>query len=802
MSSIEQSDIDRLVKLYFKQPRVLYEHLFASYHQLVEEIIPYSLMKENNIFYESDDKNILYIHGFKVENIRLRPATFENETDILFPKEARKNHLNYFGTILADVTQYVEKQDMLTEEKQFIVVDEVEKDIAIAKIPIMVKSKYCSTNIKNDIHGECKYDPGGYFIVNGGEKVVISIEEMVKNKILVFTKKDTSYEGDKYYIAHINSKKDDWSDNLQIINIKNMKNGVISIKTSQLSDIPIFILFKAMGLETDQDIISNITYDLEDTKMLNLLRPSIAFCLDDEGNYIRTKEEAIQYLITKLKRNRRISKTDEDVANIQRRMLLQKILRQDLLPHLGEDIPKKVRFLGLMTNRLLNVMLGRQELDDRDNFQNKRIETPGVLIGQLFRQNWKKLLNEIQKIFRKKNKSDIHPINVIGQIKSNIIEQGIKKALSTGTWGMNKSKKGVAQTLGRLSWIQSIAYFRRFMAPTPDASTSGVTSIRSVNNISCMFCAPVETPEGAKIGIVKSLAMTASITLQNTSQRIVLDLLLEKFKDYKHPYDIDPLTMNRWTKVYFNGDWVAVTKKPLELYTELIKNRRNGKIDKYVSICIDYRKKEIKVYYESGRLIRPILAVQDNNLVFDKKMVKDIEKYLKSPEPDKGWRRFLSEHPNVIDYEDIESSNFLMISRDLNYLEDNLKNRDRKIEYDENSTLNRYGDYRYVNFTHCELHPWLMMGTISCTIPFANHNYSVKNIVNFSQVKQAIGTYLTSYKDRMDISQILYHPQLPIVTTRGMEYNRMMDLPTGENCVVAIMSYTGLLISPSSRKKV
>ena len=802
MSRIEQNDIDRLIKLYFKQPKVLYEHLFASYHQLIEEIIPYSLMKENNIFFEHDDKNILYLHGFKIENIRLRLATFDNETDTLFPKEARKNHLNYFGTILADVTQYVEKQDMLTEEKEFIVVDEQEKNVAIAKIPIMVKSKYCSTNIKNDIHGECKYDPGGYFIVNGGEKVVISIEEMVKNKILVFTKKDTSYDENKYYIAHINSKKDDWTDNLQIINIKNMKNGVLSIKTSQLSDIPIFILFKAMGLETDQDIISNITYDMNDTKMINLLRPSVTFCVDEEGNYIRTKEEAIMYLISKLKRNRKISTTDEELAEIQKRMLLDKILRQDLLPHLGEDIPKKIRFLGLMTNRLLNVMLGRQDVDDRDNFQNKRIETPGVLIGQLFRQNWKKLLNEIQKFFKKKYKSDMKPINVIGQIKSNVIEQGIKKALSTGTWGMNTSKKGVAQTLGRLSWIQSIAYFRRFMAPTPDASTSGVTSIRSVNNISCMFCAPVETPEGGKIGIVKSLAMSASITLQNTAQRIILDLILEKFKDYKHPYDVDPLTMNRWTKIYFNGDWVAVTKNPLELYNELIKNRRNGKLDKYVSICMDYRKKELKVYYESGRLIRPMLAIKDNELVFNKSMTKDVEKYLKSSDPEKGWRKFLSEHPNVIDYEDIESSNFLMISRDLNYLESNIKNKNRKIDYDENSTLNRYGEYRYVNFTHCELHPWLMMGTISSTIPFANHNYSVKNIVNFSQVKQAIGTYLTSYKDRMDISQILYHPQLPIVTTRGMEYNRLMDLPTGENCVVAIMSYTGLLISPSSRKKV
>ena len=121
----------------------------------------------------------------------------------------------------------------------------------------------------------------------------------------------------------------------------------------------------------------------------------------------------------------------------------------------------------------------------------------------------------------------------------------------------------------------------------------------------------------------------------------------------------------------------------------------------------------------------------------------------------------------------------------------NDENSNRKVEYKDSDKVNRYGDYRFVNYTHCDIHPWLMMGVVASSIPFSNHNYANRNIIFFSQAKQAIGVYLTSYKDRMDISQILYHPQVPIVTTEGMYINRTVDLPFGENCVVAIMSYQG-----------
>lgn len=1228
MNSNTQSNIDKLIKLYFNQPKVLYEHLFSSYHQFISEIIPYSLIQEKNYFYEDVDKEMVYLHGFKCTNIRIKPSTFENDNEIKFPSDARKNHLNYFATIVADIQQFVEVLNSTTGEKTIKLLGTIEKETPVANVPIMVKSKYCSTYIKQDLKGECKYDPGGYFIVNGSEKIVMSIEKMVDNKILVFTKKDPSYENGLIYTAQINSRRNDWSDNLQILTIKTRKDGVFTVSTSsQLVDVPLFILMRALGVEADQNIIGHITYDLEDTKMLNIIRPSVAFSNDDEGNPIRTKEEAVEYLITKLKRNKRISVTDEKVAYIQKKMYLDKILRQDLLPHLGEDIPKKIAFLGFMANRLINVMLGRQDVDDRDALQNKRIETPGILLGQLFRQNWKKMLNEIGKHFKKKNQSNETPINVVAQIKPSIIEQGLKTALATGVWGINKTKNGVAQSLQRLSWIQGISYLRRVLSPSMDESTAKVTSIRHVNNnqmqllccltgdaeilmgnnmdskrikdiidgenvmtvnpdtlkvspssmynkfcrmadklfeikttsgriikatpehpflidingvptwkrvdeltindrmiikhtlkmidnvsdyqlklneneisksyyfelynaglvgkpieqskllsiarlcglitantlcydsnlygwiennnsydlfikfvkgcyiddvytitndikniglgsptynetdvvndtfiirksgalayllyiltnspntvpdwimnstdlikreylsvVQCKSSKPLlikehnnslsysnyvllnkskyisidnithtvpeddlnitvkmmtqlsrlyndlniktavkikqynsiqfknkihdviitfnntsslietyvdtvgfryavekswtsskaieciklynnnqdindakemnsnlvsvsiqsikeiepeliydftthsnnhsfvassivssncsETPEGQKIGIVKSLAMMAGITSQNLTQIDVVKSVLAKNKFIKHPYDIDPLQMNTYVKIMINGDWIGVTKlnHATDIYNMLKTKRRDNIIDKQTSILFDFRNKEIRIYFDGGRLIRPLLVVNNNNLNITPQVVEDLNTHVNAKDKTKSWKDVLSKYPTLVEYEDIESLNYLLVAESEQRLVDANTAKTNKVEYTDTTKINRYGDFRWVNYTHCDFHAWVMLGTVVGNIPFSNHNYANRNIIHFSQAKQSISVYLSSYKDRMDISQVLWHPQVPLVQTQAMQYNHCLDLPHGENAVVAVCSYSG-----------
>lgn len=789
MADVKQKDLDVMVDLLLNQNKYLYQHLFNSYHQFIEEIIPYSLGRNINTFYENiiDDK--IYSHGFKIDDISIRPC--ENNNNIIFPNDARKNHLNYFASIVGKVTQVVQIEDLITGEKNIKTVGDINPNIIVASVPIMVKSKYCTTFIKKDLHGECKYEPGGYFIVNGQEKVVMSIESMTTNKVLVYSKKDSSYEGGYYYSAQINSRVNDWSDNLQIVTIRNRKDGVITFKSSQFAELPITIILRAYGIESDKDIVNLITNDIKDNRMVNMLRTSLSESYDDMGNEIKSREDAMNYLISKLKYNKRISITNEEVAEIQRKILLNKIMTHDILPHLGEDTDKKVIFIGFMIKRLLEVILGREKQDNRDGFMNKRVEPPGVLLGQIFRQNWKKMLSEIGKNFKKRNKNDGEPINVVNMIKPIVIEHGIKTALSTGIWGIHKSKKGVAQSVIRLSWLKSLAELRRVMAPNPDKSTSGVVGIRMVDNNQLFFICPVETPEGGKIGITKHLAMSATISLQNTAQKEIINNMMDKRDDFVKITNIPFNMMNRYCKVFINGDIVGLTKKGLDLYDYLKQERMNGKIDKFTSIGLNYRRRELFIWCDGGRLIRPLLRVEDNKLIYNKKIFERALKYDTSTEISKGWKLLMNEFKNVVEYEDVESAQYLMIAPKLLAVIDNHKKFTNSKSKKGKNMLNRYGDNRFVRYTHCELHQWLMTGTLVSNIPFANHNYGARNIIVFSQSKHAIGIYLTSYKDRMDISAVLYHPQVPIVQTKGMKYNNSLDMPYGENAIVAIMSYTG-----------
>lgn len=1128
--SIEtQKSINKLIDIYFSQPNVLYNHLFDSYHQFVTEIIPYFLTNESNHFYENVDNNIIYLYGFECSDIKIKIPTFENNNEIKFPSDARKNNLNYFSTVVANVKQFVEIIDTVNDTRTIEYSEKMEKRLPIANIPIMVKSNFCSTVIKKDLHGECKYDPGGYFIVNGQEKVVMSIEKMVDNKILIFTKKDTGNSNNLLHIAQINSRKNDWSDNLQILTIKIKKNGVLTVSTSlQLIDISFFVLMRALGVETDKEIISYITNDLEDNEMLNLIRPNLINNLTDGNEKINTREEAINYMIEKLKRNKRISQTNEDIAKKQKKDILNKIFKNDLLPHLDDDIPKKIVYLGMIVNKLFRVILKRDEPDDRDALYNKRIETPGILLSQLFRQNWKKLLNDVGKSFKKKFSFNTTPINVINQIKPSTIEQGIKTALSTGIWGMNKTKKGVAQSLQRLSWLQGISYLRRIISPSVDDSTIKITSIRQVNpnQIHLLCCLTgdtrillgngvdtkllkditdkntvvslntetisenscsiynifsrkekvlnlkllngntvrstidhqffvhnkygihkkvvsdlskydnflvkplqqqlddnlirnkiarfygyyystsvltfnnmrelnlfmddmsnychcsniveqsqdnnlyvlsisnvihadysnydicfsgisqwvlcgsdsvkreflsgymsnrsvvvtyengvshiihdnivlkllnelgietyntqivntpdniikyyelvgmkyhsinndmlgiiseyykfikndsfknvsfdyflnnqthkylvivpiesieyygeeevydftvrhfthnfiangilssncVETPEGAKIGVVKSLSMMSQITMQNISNIDIIKKIVSKEEKITHVFNVNPLHMKNYVKIILNGNILGVCKikDSIEIFNKLKQMKLNNIIDQYISLFFNYTDKEIKMFYDGGRLIRPLLKVENGKTNLSKEAIAHINTLSKLKDKSKAWIEFVNKFKNVIEYEDIESLNYTMVAEDLKKLiENNLFKSNTPNDGIDGTYLNRYNDHRWLKYTHCELHPWVMLGSIAVNIPFSNHNYGVRNILHFSQAKQSVSIFLSSYKDRMDNTQILYYPQKPLVITQGMKHNHCLDLPYGENAIIAVLSYNG-----------
>lgn len=465
--------IYRFIDLFFKQKNVMYTHLYNSFDKLLDEDITNFLKNNNSVFFERITKDKVYKYKFKFEDIAIKPPFIEMDDEIMFPQHARIRNLTYASKLVATITQTQEIIDIATDEVITKIIGQPEYEYPITNIPIMVRSKYCSLNLKKLYDkSECEYDPGGYFIVNGSEKVVMSLERMIDNRPLVFIKKDSSSVS---YTVQVNSKSHK-TELMQIINIRMRKDNTLTIKVPILNEIPVFILMRALGIESDSDIINYCVYDHDDIDMINIVRISLENSRpENEDIKIVTQEDALNHLTSHLRVLKKYNETDKVIKQQEKRIHLMQLLKDNFFPHIEGSLIEKAFYIGYMINRLLQCFLGRIKPDDRDSYINKRVDLPGQLIFELFKQFYKKMLNECNKFFKKRNQDDDNPLNIINQIKPNIIEQGLKTALLTGAWG---KKKGVAQMLQRLTYLQTLSSLRRINSPTVDASTNKLTSPR------------------------------------------------------------------------------------------------------------------------------------------------------------------------------------------------------------------------------------------------------------------------------------------------------------------------------------
>ena len=800
--SVTNKDIWKLVDLLFNTKNVLYNMHYLSYQQFIEDNIITELNKKY-VIHENIIGKQIYRYSLKFDNIMLKAPSDDLDYVTIFPNDARIRHINYSSKLIVDIKQIQEIINLetnITDEKVLY----HEKKINIGAIPIMVRSKYCTTNIKNDTPNlECTYDPGCYFIIKGLEKVVISHEKICENKELIFPKKDINYPDGLMYSVQVKSKYPD-NTNINITSIKMIKDKSIVLTMPHLSEIPIFIIFRVLGFETDQDIINYIVYDNTDVNMINMIKPSLNHSLletykDDNGNehLIMTKEDAENYLIQKMKTSRRYNETDSEIRHMQKKEHLLSILENDLFSHMEKGFIEKGYYLGMMCNKLLQCILKRIDADDRDNFINKRIDLPGALMTTLFEQYLKKMINECSKNFKKRMgglTTDVNPSNIIGLIKSMTIEQGFTTALATGNWGSSK-KKGVAQPLHRHNYLNAISYFRRVIAPTPDATTNKMDKMRHIHSTQYGFIDPVESPEGEKVGIHKHLALSASISINCKEQpKIIKNLLDDNSELFIYLTDVPYFKIKLFTKVFISGQWYGMTEKPIQLVEYLKNMRSKGVIDKMVGIVHNYKTKEIRINTDGGRLYRPLLKVKNNKLLLTKEMLDKInlDNTINSNKIS-TWNDFISKYSEVIEYVDCEEAENLMIAMTTDILDNERKKMLNKIVSDNNSNSNMVNRYTnvYRKFTHCELNPALMLGSVSSSIPFPEHNQSPRNIYSFSQSRQAMGTHMSSLRHRIDLTYQLFHPQIPLIYPRLAKYTNMLNLPCGENIIVAIACYTG-----------
>jgi DNA-directed RNA polymerase II subunit RPB2 len=765
----------KAVSSYFKKDGVskLVDHQIESFEDFINNKIPLIVCSTTPIvvWHEQDEATKKYKYELRLsfENITyMKPRIQEANGRIkpMFPQDARTRNFTYAAQMFSDV-RFVARTYKSPLFKEFDEEIKIFEGVSIGKIPVMLGSSLCIMKdfpLSKEELGECPYDPFGYFLIHGSERTILSQEKVADNQIMVFyTKKITKYA----FSAEMKSLHESFTTPPKKLEVRIMSkfNGVgnpITVCIPRFTeDIPIAVIFRALGIQTDLEI-AKLIWGNENHPHVEKLGASFKECADIK---VYSQEEAITYLTHKFQ----YGTTLEDKSAYARILL-----DTEFLPHVkfgGEVInqktfeARKIILLSAVIRRLILTETGILPIDDRDAYPNKRVVSTGALLTHLFRQLFQKVSKDIRSKFvhevnndNWKKKDSPRPLDILNVnnlykiLKVSTIEGKFKQALATGNFAVqglgtvssasNATKVGVSQVLNRLSYSATLSHLRRIQ--TPVEKSGKLLAPRKLHGTSWGFMCPVETPEGHSVGIVKSLAMLSAVT-QHIPSITVLSFLreiggIEWITEYRYFTD---------TAIVVNGVIIGFTKIPKIIYNELKEAKYSFRLHPYTGITWNVHSRSINIDTDGGRVVRPVFRVSDGKIP--------------SMIPSDEWNDWVK---TCIEYIDPAESEFVMIAM-----------------FPSEITLKH---------THCEIHPTLILGHMASSIPFSDHNQSPRNTYQSAMGKQAMGIYARNYAKRLDKNgYILCTPMRPLVETRMMHILNTHQMPSGDNVIIAIGIYSG-----------
>jgi len=726
----------------FYRDRSIVSHQIGSYNDFLERRIQ-NIVDSTIIGQEEEmEKGFIYpeIEDYKIRFGKISvglPEVKEADGTIrpLTPMEARLRDLTYEAPI----------------ELEFIpVINEVEYEpetVKIGQLPIMIKSKRCNISKKSveDKKGhslepaeyvielqklqEDPLDPGGYFISNGTERVLITVEDLAPNRVLV--EKSSRY-GRDVEVAKVFSQREGYR---ALTVVEKRKDGMLMVSLpTTYGQIPLMILLRSLGMENDEEIVDIICVD---PKMRPFIMANIEECAKEYG--ITSKDEAVAYLGKKFAGGQ---------AKEYRIKRVETIMDRHLLAHLGnspDDRLTKAIFMARMGMAVLELALDKREPDDKDHYANKRLKLAGDLMEDLFRVAFtalcKDLKYQIERVHAKGKE-----IKIASSLRADVLSQRIHHALATGNWVGGRA--GISQLLDRTSNLAVLSHLRRVTSPLTRSQPH--FEARDLHSTQWGRLCPNETPEGPNCGLVKNLALTVEIS--------------EGFPEKEVETVLKDLGIKEITKkmtgarVYLNGDLIGMHTDGVQLVQKLRERRRKGMLHQEINVMYNDEANDVIVNCDCGRLRRPLAVVEKGKFLLDDKNLQELK------EGKKTWSDLINE--GLVEYVDAEEEENTLIA---------LKQ--------ENITPDH---------THMELDAMCILGIGASLVPYPEHNSSPRITMGAGMGKQSLGFSAANYRIRPDTrGHLLHYPMTPLVQTHPIKYINFRERPAGQNFIVAVASFQG-----------
>ena len=759
----------------------------------------------------------LYLGGKSGDKIYYgKPLIYENgEQKYMYPNEARLRNMTYGFTIHYDVEIEYEIYDK--EGKQEVIEAPMLEKVYFGKFPIMLKSNMCILeNLTPDMcysMGECKQDYGGYFIIDGKEKVIIPQEKFGNN--MIYSRKLKADGVQKYdYSIEIKSVSEDSSKPQRTLRImrevstpQKEKNFFVVEVPNVRKPVPFFILMRALGFQSDKDIIESVVLDIKENEhYLELFRNSIY----DAGELF-TQGQCIQYIGLLTKRKNKFS--------------AHQILCDYLLPHLGEkNYKKKGHYLAYMLMELIKVINGEKQPTDRDHFKYKRVETSGDLMFQLCNEylnlQYKNIFQKIDKEYYyhqgiyNNDYTKLIENNYAYFFEDKIVNDGFKRAFK-GNWGAfsHTKRDGVVQDLNRLSFNSYLSHLRKVNLPFD--SSAKVVGPRLCHGSQYGLIDPIDTPDGGNVGLHKHLTVATKISV-HIDPKSMINWLDSNITIYYLGFVSNKLLLNK-TKLFVNGNYLGCTDEPFMLKEKFLTARRIGLIPYFVSFCFMINENIIEIYCDGGRLIRPTFYTQyekehQSNVSLSRKKTyisyeqsKSLMNSLINEPMTYSWFNcltgFVNKKKNIIpeistDLESLITSNVedLYETAEIDVLNKNQGIIDY-LDASETESIylcSKIENYeKDKNYTHIDIDSSLLLGIMGNQIVFPEHNPLPRDLFGCGQAKQAVSRYHSNFRHRIDKMGVnLNYGQQPILRSNYLKYIQNNKHPHGENTIVAIMCYS------------